>query len=82
MHIFSFSKPSRLLLHYGLFVTLCHLCAVVLLSSTFPVRCEIIFRLRIFPMLEHSLMSLVIILVGVLGLEYIFKDIDKDKNKW
>ena len=78
MHIFSFSKPSRLLLHYGLFAVICHVCAVALLSSTFPAACMIIFRHRVFPMLEHSLMSFAIIFLGVLGFEYILKDIDKD----
>ena len=82
MHILSFSKPSRLLLHYGLFAVICHACAVTLLSSTFPVLCKIIFRTRVFPMLEHSLMSFTIIFIGVLGIEYILRDIDKDGTSW
>ena len=82
MHIFTFSKPSKLLLHYGSFAVICHICAIALLASTLYTPDAVIFQHRIFPMLEHSFMSLSIIFTGVLGVEYIHKHIDKDKNKW
>lgn len=73
MNIFSFSPPSRLLLHYGLFAVLCHATGIFLLSTTFESYSTVIFQSRVFPMLEHSLVSVVAIFVGVLGLEYIEK---------
>ena len=79
MNIFSFSRPSALLLHYGTFLSLCHLCAVVLFSSTLPVLSATVYKIVVFPMLEHSLMSLSLIFVGVLGLEYVLRDIDKER---
>ena len=81
MNIFTFSKPSVLLLHYGLFAVICHTTAIFLFSTTFPVACPIVYHHKIFPMLEHSLLSFVIVFIGVLGFEYIFKDIDNKQNK-
>lgn len=73
MHIFSFSLPSRLMLHYGLYTVICQAVGILFLCTTLESHSPIIFQYRIFPMLEHSLVSLVAIFIGVLGLEYIEK---------
>jgi hypothetical protein len=81
MNIFEFSKPSVLLLHYGLFAVLCQVCGIFLFSTTLPSPSTALYCHTLFPMLEHSMLSAIIIFVGVLGLEYISKDIDKDRLK-
>ena len=73
MNIFSFSRPSILLLHYGLFAMICHVVGIFLMSTTFESYSAVIFESRVFPMLEHSLISVIGIFIGVLGLEYINK---------
>jgi len=80
MHIFSFSRPSVLLLHHGLFAVLCHVSAIFLFSSTLPDRSTLIFTYRVFPLIEHSLISVVALLIGVLGLEYIHKQSHNGKE--
>lgn len=77
MHIFTFSRPSRQLLHYGLFAIICHLTAILFLALNMPSHTPVLYHYRIFPMIEHSVISFIAVLIGVLGLEYIFKDIDK-----
>ena len=73
MNVFTFSKPANLLLHYGLFAVICHSVFIFLLSTTLEDHSMLVFTTRVFPMLEHSLVSFVSILVGALGLEYIEK---------
>ena len=71
MHIFSFSLVSKRFLHYGLFTVVCHVTAILLLATTSQYTNGAVLFHRFFPMLEHSLMSFVAILFGVLGVEYI-----------
>lgn len=70
MYIFEFSRPARLLLIYGLFASLCHAVAILFLSQAeLCAPSELLFH-RIFPLLEHSLMSFILVLLGSLGIEY------------
>lgn len=73
MHIFSFSRTSKRFLHYGLFTVICHVTAILLLATTSQFTNGVVLFHRFFPMLEHSLISFVTILFGVLGAEYIEK---------
>ena len=73
MHIFSFSRASKRFLHYGVFAILCHATAILLLASTAQYANGAVIFHRFFPMIEHSLISFVTILIGVLGIEYIEK---------
>ena len=67
------SKTSRLLI-YGLFVIICHLSAIVFYSTSLPIISPLTFSGIVFPMIEHSLISLTALLVGALGVEYIEKE--------
>lgn len=71
MNIFSFSRPSRLILHYGLFAIICQAAAILLCSRCLENASGAVHFHRYFPMIEHSLMSLVIIFIGVFAIEYI-----------
>ena len=73
MHIFSFSRSSKILFHYGIFAVLCQGTAILLLASMSQYTNGAVLFHRFFPMLEHSLMSFSIIFIGVLGIEYIEK---------
>jgi hypothetical protein len=71
MYNFEFCKPARLLLIYGLFAALCHASAVLFLArGELGAPPDLLFHL-IFPLLEHSLMSFVLVLLGALAIEYI-----------
>ena len=71
MHIFSFSRPTVLLLHHGLFALICHASAVLLAARTAPPSTATACVNQYFPMIEHSLISLIALLFGALGLEYL-----------
>ena len=73
MHKFTFSRHTIRLLHYGIFAILCHSVAIFLYSTTLPVISPLTFSHLVFPMIEHSLVSFVALLIGALGLEYIEK---------
>ncbi len=64
------SRQSLSLLYYGLFSVLCQL-ALILLHTKIHAENVIgaTLSLRFSPMLEHSLMSLVILFVGVYLIE-------------
>ena len=69
-NLFSFSRPSLRLLSYGLFAVLCQL-AMILLHTQLRAESVLspLLALRFAPMLEHSLMSLVIIAIGTYLIE-------------
>ena len=71
MNIFAFSRPSRLLLHYGLFAVICHATAILFLATISDCSTSTALYHRFFPMIEHSLVSIVAVLTGVVGIEYI-----------
>ncbi len=73
MHIFTFSRHSRRLLHYGLFTVICHATAILFMSSFFKDSTPLFLYHRFFPMIEHSLVSFIAILLGAVGIEYIEK---------
>ena len=73
MHNISFSRISKRFLHYGIFSVICHATFVLLMANTSEYTNGALLFQRFFPMLEHSLMSFVAILFGVLGAEYIEK---------
>ena len=73
MHNISFSRISKRFLHYGIFSVICHATFILLMATTYEYTNGILLFQRFFPMLEHSLMSFVAILFGVLGAEYIEK---------
>lgn len=70
MYNFKFSRYARLFLVYGLYATLCHAVAILFCAiSELGAPPELMFHI-IFPLLEHSLMSFVLVLFGTLGIEY------------
>ena len=77
MNIFPFkniqpklSPPGLFLMHHGLFAILCQLTFILLHTK---MHAETVMNaslsVRFFPMLEHSLMSLVILFMGVYLIE-------------
>lgn len=77
MNIFTFSKFSSLILIYGLFSVLCHATAIFFSAiSSFESSSETL-ALKYAPMLEHSVMSLVLILIGVLLIEITIRETKK-----
>ena len=74
MNIFSFSRPTIRLLLYGIFSVLCHATAIFLYATTLPLATPLTFHHTVFPMIEHSLVSLIAIFIGALGFEYIEKE--------
>ena len=85
MNIFPFpsirrelSRASLRLLHYGLFAVLCQLALIFLHTNTYADGVEgAMLALRFSPMLEHSLMSLVILFLGVYLIERIHLEGEK-----
>ena len=71
MYNFEFSRPSRLFLIYGMFASLCHAVAILFCAiSELGASPDLMFHI-IFPMLEHSLMSFVLVLLGALAVEFV-----------
>ena len=73
MHIFTFSRPSVLLLYYGIFAVICHATAILFLALYVGPSSPTLMYNKFFPMIEHSLVSFISILIGVVGIEYIKK---------
>ncbi len=71
MNKFSLSRPSSLLMIYGIFAVLCQSTGILLLANGLHNAMGDVYFHRYFPMLEHSLVSFVSILIGVIALEYI-----------
>ena len=78
MNIFSFSRPSRLLGEYGIFAIICHATFILLAANTSPHTDPHVLFKMFFPMIEHSLMSFIIVLFGITAFEYIDKKMDKE----
>lgn len=62
-------RPSRLLLCYGLYAVLCQLMGILFHTLSLLSLSTALAVHRAVPMLEHSMMSLVILFAGVLLLE-------------
>ncbi len=73
MNKISFSKESILLMSYGLYAVICHATAILFMVKVSDITSPTVLFHRFFPMLEHSLMSFVIIMFGVLAIEYLHK---------
>lgn len=73
MHINSLSRPSSLLMIYGIFSVLCHSIGILLLATTLKNASGEVYFHRYFPMIEHSLVSFIAILIGTIGLEHLAK---------
>jgi uncharacterized membrane protein len=58
---------------YGTFSVLCQSIGILLLLSMHENVIGDFYFHRYFPMIEHSLVSFIAILVGVVGLEYLAK---------
>ncbi len=77
MNIFSLSRASALVLIYGLYAVLCHSIAVFFLANSSGLRSGTALALTYAPMLEYSVMSLTLILVGSLLVEITIRDTKK-----
>ena len=73
MNITSFLPNSKRLLTYGLFSVVCHSVGIIFLTTLLSDASPELYFYHFFPMIEHSFVSFVAILIGVLGLEYIDK---------
>lgn len=73
MHIFSLSRNSSLLAVYGFFAVLCQSVGILFSAATLQNATGTVYFHRYFPMLEHSLVSFIAILVGLIAFEYIDK---------
>jgi len=69
----NFSQLSFLILHYGIYASIVHACAILLYSQISPVLPPYISFLYYFPMIEHSMVAFICVLVGALLSFYIAK---------
>ncbi len=77
MNIFTLSKYASLVLIYGLYAVLCQAVGIFFnASSNVGISAEAL-ALKYAPMLEHSVMSLVLILIGALLIEITIRDVKK-----
>ena len=69
----SLSKLSFLILHYGLYSVIIHATAILLYSNLSPAAPPITSCFKYFPMLEHSIVAFICVLLGALTCFYISK---------
>ena len=69
----SFSQLSFLILHYGLYSVRVHATAILLYAKISPQLPPMISFLRYFPMIEHSIVAFICVLLGALLCFYISK---------
>lgn len=79
MNILSLSRASSLVLIYGLYAVLCHSVAVFFNALTSGLCSADALALIYAPMLEHSVMSLTLILIGGLLVEITVRDIKNNQ---
>lgn len=68
-----FSRLSKKILHYGLFATVSHIISILLYSQLKPSDSYFATFHSFFPLLEHSLVSFIAVLIGALLCLYISK---------
>ena len=68
-----FSKLGYLILHYGLFAVIAHATAILLYIRISPSLPQITSVIKYFPMIEHSIVSFICVLLGGLLCFYINK---------
>lgn len=73
MNISKISRLPSLILHYGLFASICHAISLLLYSKLFPAESFFLTFHTFFPLLEHSLVSFICVLLGALLCFYIAK---------
>ena len=74
MNILRFLSPLRLsylILHYGLYAAIVHASAILLYANISPSLPPYICFLRYFPMIEHSIVAFICVLLGALLCFYI-----------
>ena len=69
----SFSKLSFLILHYGIYTVIIHASAILLYANFAPTLPPMLSFLRYFPMIEHSIVAFICVLLGALLCFYISK---------
>lgn len=79
MYKITLSRISRMLWCYGSFASVCHAVAILFSATLLENASGGVYFNRYFPMLEHSMISFIIVFIGVAALEYIErKKIKKD----
>lgn len=81
MNKFTLSRPSSLLLIYGIFAAICQTAAVFFASVIHVCLGEDLCLSCSYALIEHSLMSFCLILLGALAIEYACSQRDKRENK-
>ena len=69
----SIKKLKILILHYGLFASIAHATAVLLYAKLSPALMPMTSFAIYFPMIEHSIVSFICVLLGALLCFYISK---------
>lgn len=78
MYKISLNRISRMLWCYGGFASVCHAVAILFSATLLENATGDVYFNRYFPMLEHSMLSFILVLLGVIALEYIEKKNKKD----
>ena len=73
LHFPSLSRLSFMILHYGLYAIIIHSAAILLYAKLSPSLPPMTSFLRYFPMIEHSIVSFICVLLGSLLCFYISK---------
>ena len=81
MNILALHKLSCRFLIYGMYTVLCHTVAVFFNVITNEHCSSAFLTLRYVPFLEHSIMSLVLILAGGLLIEITLRDTKEKSSK-
>ena len=69
----SVSRLSFLILHYGIYAVIVHAAAILLYAQITPTLPPITSFLKYFPMIEHSIVAFICVLLGSLLCFYISK---------
>ena len=77
----SFSKLKFLILHHGLYTVIVHACAILLYSKLSPPLPPLTSFLRYFPMIEHSIVAFICVLLGAILCIYIDKIEEKNQRE-
>jgi hypothetical protein len=77
MNIFSLNRYSSIVLIYGLYAVLCQAVAIFFNVISSAGSSGQALALKYAPMLEHSVMSFVLILIGALLIEITVRDTKK-----
>ena len=73
MHILKLSSLYKQILHYGIFASICHLVMLILYYRLCPDEKYFSSFSNFFPLMEHSIVSFICVLLGALLCFYIAK---------